>query len=208
MTGATLAGSVNVTMKRATQNFASAKMLTNNSTATWDGGDAMNERFRPIRKRNKIPASTPKGPPFCSECQRDAVLVRGADVYRGRADLRDNPIWRCEGCLAVVGCHPGTTIPLGKLASRKTRAARQRLHAVIDPIWKSAPSFYGGIAASDQGRMMQVARHRVYGFLAKRLGIPRSECHVAHFDAATCDRAVEIMTGVTYEQIRQEVHNG
>lgn len=47
------------------------------------------------------------------------------------------PIWRCMTCDAFVGCHRGTTKPLGTPANAELRQARQRAHGAFDPIWKT-----------------------------------------------------------------------
>lgn len=51
-----------------------------------------------------------------------------------------------------------------------------RAHAIFDPIWS-------------QGRMK---RRAAYAWLAAQLGIEVDKCHIAMFDADTCDRVVQI----------------
>lgn len=109
----------------------------------------------------------------CGYCDRQAQLVGAEKIYPRRPDLAAKWFWRCEPCGAYVGCHPGTTTPLGRLANAELRRAKQLVHSVLDPLWKS-------------GRMK---RHEVYAKLAAALGIAPQNCHVGMFDLVTCDAA-------------------
>ena len=74
-----------------------------------------------------------------------------------------------------MGCHTGTQTPLGVLATEGMRRARIRAHDAFDAIWR-------------EGRM---TRTQAYVELAQILGIPKTQCHIAQFDEATCERAIE-----------------
>lgn len=52
----------------------------------------------------------------CAYCGKPAALVTGRKIYPHRQDLWDKKIWECAPCEALVGCHPGTIKPLGRLA--------------------------------------------------------------------------------------------
>lgn len=112
----------------------------------------------------------------CSYCGRPAALVSGSVVYPHRPDLAEKRFYHCAACAAWVGCHPGTTKPLGTLADAKTRQARLVAHAYFDPIWK-------------HGKMR---RKDAYAWLAKELGIPVRECHISWFSAKRCRQVVAI----------------
>lgn len=112
----------------------------------------------------------------CDYCGELAVLRSGSDIYPHRPDLRRVKVWECGPCDARVGCHPGTTRPLGRLANAELRAAKQRAHRAFDPIWK------GGHAS----------RGKAYRWLAFALGIDSKKCHIGMFDVETCNRVVEI----------------
>lgn len=78
---------------------------------------------------------------YCCQCERDvyARLTNGREIYPHRKDLFRLPFWRCDGCGNYVGCHHKTknrTAPMGHIATPEIRAARVRIHAVLDPIWK------------------------------------------------------------------------
>jgi hypothetical protein len=79
---------------------------------------------------------------FCCGCRCDveARLTNGAEIYPHRGDLRELPFWKCDKCGNFVGCHHKTknrTEPLGHIPTPELRDARKKLHALIDPIWRS-----------------------------------------------------------------------
>lgn len=78
---------------------------------------------------------------YCAGCSKEvaARLTDGAEIYPHRYDLADLPFWRCDDCGGYIGCHHKTknpTAPLGCIPTPAMRAARRRLHAVLDPVWK------------------------------------------------------------------------
>lgn len=118
---------------------------------------------------------------LCDYCQQPAQLVGGATIYPYRRDLHSLRFWHCSPCGAWVGCHPGTTKPLGRLADAELRIAKMEAHAAFDPRWR----------AKDK-KNRPVARTQAYNWLAKQLGIERGQCHIGLFDIETCRRVVEI----------------
>ncbi len=69
----------------------------------------------------------------------------------------------CNDCGAAVGCHPNTFIPLGRLAGKKTRQLRAKAHKEFDQLWRSG----------------LMSRPKAYRWLAGRLGIEPSQCHMS-----------------------------
>lgn len=112
----------------------------------------------------------------CDYCGAAAQLEAGRHVYPHRPDLADKRFWVCRPCDARVGCHPGGDKPLGRLANAELRAAKGRAHKAFDPLWKARGW----------------SRGKAYGWLAKRLRIPREECHIGMFDVERCERTVEV----------------
>ena len=79
---------------------------------------------------------------YCCGCRDDinARLTNGLEIYPHRHDLYALPFWRCDACANFVGCHHKTnnrTEPLGCIPTPELKEARKKLHALIDPIWKS-----------------------------------------------------------------------
>ena len=79
---------------------------------------------------------------FCCGCgdKVEARLTNGAEIYGHRQDLAELPFWKCDGCGNYVGCHHKTknpTNPLGTIPTPEIRNARQHIHRILDPLWKS-----------------------------------------------------------------------
>jgi hypothetical protein len=113
----------------------------------------------------------------CDYCGGRAALLKGRDIYPHRGDLCDKPFYACRPCGAWVGCHPGTTKPLGRLADQHLRKAKMRVHALLDPLWRSG----------------QIKRSSVYARLADHMGIPPKECHVGMFSLERCALAESVL---------------
>ena len=103
---------------------------------------------------------------ICRYCGRPAKLASGYEVYPHRVDLHSKKFWVCFVCDARVGCHEGTTRPLGELANSELRDYRMRAHDEFDYIWKSG----------------YMSRGQAYRWLASKLRIPREKCHIGKFD--------------------------
>lgn len=79
---------------------------------------------------DRIPA-----PETCHLCGGVVSLVNNARFYGGR-EYGWPLAYACHSCHARVGCHRGTTIPLGTLANKEMMEARQKAHEAFDPYWK------------------------------------------------------------------------
>ena len=113
---------------------------------------------------------------LCPYCGQEAKLVGGLDVYPHRPDLAEKKLYQCAPCDAYVGCHPGTTNPLGRLANAELRKAKMAAHAAFDPTWKDGKKKRGS----------------AYAWLSDRLGVDKKDCHIGMFDVETCRRVVEV----------------
>lgn len=118
---------------------------------------------------------------ICDYCADVVPLLTGADVYPHRPDLRDKPIWACMPCGAWVGCHPGTTNRLGRLANAQSRRLKIAAHAAFDPLWHG-----GGMKRKD-----------AYAWLRDRLGITDRECHMGWMSDDLLRRVVEVCKGAS-----------
>lgn len=81
---------------------------------------------------------------YCCACTRDvdARLTDGAEVYpsTNSKDFAKLPFWICDSCGNFVGCHHKSSMPiepLGSIPTPRLKLARQHIHAILDPIWKS-----------------------------------------------------------------------
>ena len=112
--------------------------------------------------------------PECPYCGADSYLVDGLYIYPHRPDLKDKMFYICPPCDAYVGCHPGTTNPLGRLANADLRKAKMAAHRSFDVRWK-----LGGMS-----------RKEAYKWLAAATGIKNEECHIGMMDEKQCARVV------------------
>jgi hypothetical protein len=117
--------------------------------------------------------------PVCPYCRAPAVQCTGADIYDNPAYLL-KIIWRCSPCHAWVGCHEGTSVPLGRLANSALRHAKRKAHDAFDALWRP------GTAQRCE------TRSRAYYWLALRLRIRPEDCHIGMFDVDTCNRTVAV----------------
>ena len=81
---------------------------------------------------------------YCCGCEKKvtANLVDGSEIYPHRHDLHKLPFWKCRTCENYVGCHHKTrnrTEPLGCIPTPEIRKARRKIHAVVDPLWRTGP---------------------------------------------------------------------
>lgn len=118
----------------------------------------------------------PKEPPMCPYCERVSRLVTGEVIYPHRRDLWSKFFYACSPCGAYVGCHRGTTAPMGRLANARLRSLKQAAHAAFDPLWQRA----------------DLSRRDAYRWLSKALGIPVNETHIGMFDEVQCQRVVDV----------------
>lgn len=140
-----------------------------------------------MNKKDRKP--TLDRPPSCDYCGEAAVLVAGDIIYPHRPDLHAKKFWQCGPCEAWVGCHPGTEIPLGRLADAELRLWKQKAHAAFDPIWKAR---WKRKNSEDKNYTPAMARGGRYAALAEKLGIPKQQCHIGMMDVALCRRVVEV----------------
>jgi hypothetical protein len=118
------------------------------------------------------------------ECGTRAALKTGRDVYPHRPDLFELNFYVCPIDGYRVGCHKGTSAPLGMPATPATQKARRAAHAAFDELWERK------IVKDDISR--GAARKAAYTWLASELGIDVKDCHIGMMDKATAERVAKI----------------
>lgn len=121
---------------------------------------------------------------LCHYCLKPPKLVKGDVIYPYIKYFDDKQFYLCETCDAYVGCHIGTSKPLGRLADYDLRQAKMAAHAAFDPIWKEYDKEYGGTYSYSNARKLG------YSWLSRKLNVPYEECHIDMFDVDMCNRVV------------------
>lgn len=119
---------------------------------------------------------------ICPYCEGIPVLLKyGKLNYPYKQDF--GSIFVCVPCQAWVGCHKGTETPLGRLANKELRDAKQVAHSFFDGLWKRKIS---------KGYTKEDARSAAYKWLAKQLGTLEMYTHIGMFDIDQCNKVVEV----------------
>lgn len=123
----------------------------------------------------------------CPYCGDEARAVTGGELYPHRLDLYGLKFYQCAPCDAYVGTHKTSGAPLGTLANRELRAARNAAHKVFDPLWRNNP---------------KLSRTKAYLWLARAMDMPVEKTHIALFDVEQCRRVVQLCA-----QLRAEMRS-
>ncbi len=119
-------------------------------------------------------------PSICRYCGGVIKLVPAISVYgetaAKRLGLEHEHIYQCQNCNARVGCHRGTTRPLGNVANETLRLKRRETHQVFDDYWKQRG----------------MSRTAAYRWLAKQMGLSEGKAHVGGFEMDQCQRVVDL----------------
>lgn len=105
---------------------------------------------------------------YCCGCKALVIarLTSGKEIYAHREDLWSLPFWRCDQCGNYVGCHHKSSVPtrpLGCIPTPELKNARQHIHKILDPLWRSGKigrrALYARISA-EFGRKYHTANIR------------------------------------------------
>ena len=113
-----------------------------------------------------------KKPTICRYCGGIIRLVPAADVYGSsteRLGMQNEYLYQCQNCNARVGCHKGTTRPLGDVANEILRLKRIEAH-----------------------QKMHTSRTKAYQWLARELKLPEEDTHIGGFEIDTCQRVIDL----------------
>lgn len=123
-------------------------------------------------KRVRDPLPKPTNCPYCGAAVK---LVNNREIY-GKS-IGDWPFaYHCQGCgESYVGVHPDTDIPVGIMADKQLRKARQ----------VAKQSFH------DMMDKRGITRADAYQWLAVKMEIPLNETHFGWFDTAACLKALQ-----------------
>lgn len=117
---------------------------------------------------------------ICHYCGGVIRLVPAVQIYGSaaarRLGLEDEMIYQCQNCNARVGCHKGTTRPLGKVANEFLRNKRIEAHQEFDSFWK------------EQG----MSRAKAYKWLSGKMHLPSNKTHIGGFEVEQCQKVIDL----------------
>lgn len=124
-----------------------------------------------------------KTPEICRYCGGVIRLVNAERIYGDKAakrlGLAGEMIYQCQNCNARVGCHKGTTRPLGNVANEALRLKRIETHHVFDAYWKS----------------QHMTRTGAYKWLSQQMRLPVKLTHIGGFEMDQCQQVIELCGG-------------
>ena len=112
-----------------------------------------------------------------------AIQIYGSSVYK--LGLEHESIYQCQNCNARVGCHKGTTRPLGNVANETLRLKRMETHKVFDAFWKTN----------------HMSRTQAYKWLSQQLRLPEKQAHIGGFEMDQCQRVIDLCGGGSNEGV-------
>lgn len=119
-------------------------------------------------------------PSICRYCGGVIRRVPGQQVYgeaaARRLKLKNEWFYQCQNCNARVGCHRGTTRPLGNVANEVLRLKRMETHQVFDAFWKHR----------------RMSRTAAYKWLAEQMKLPAEKAHIGGFEMDQCQQVIDI----------------
>jgi len=119
---------------------------------------------------------------YCPYCNQRAEFTDSKEVYGKSYGMIY--LCKCVPSWAYVGCHKGSNKPLGRLADKRLREYKKKVHAAFDPLWESD----------------KMKRAEAYEWLAKEMNIDKKECHVGMFDIERCQVALLTIMGLKQQE--------
>lgn len=122
-------------------------------------------------------------PEICRYCGGVIRLVPAESIYgeaaAKRLELAGESIYQCQNCNARVGCHKGTTRPLGNVANETLRLKRMETHQIFDAYWQRCG----------------MSRTAAYRWLAKQLHLSVAQTHIGSFEMDQCQQVISLCRG-------------
>ena len=121
-----------------------------------------------------------KIPSICRYCGGLIQCVPGQKVYGDtvakRLKLWNEWVYQCQNCNARVGCHRGTTRPLGNVANEVLRLKRMETHQIFDTFWQR----------------QRMSRTAAYKWLSKEMKLPKAKAHIGGFEMDQCQQVIDL----------------
>jgi hypothetical protein len=114
----------------------------------------------------------------CPYCKGQVKYHRDTRIiYGNKANPVWGGVWICENypkCDSYVGCHKGTTEPLGRMADKELRKYKVLAHNEFDKLWK-------------QG---DYTRAEAYKIMQKLMCLPEHKAHIGLFTVKKCKQLI------------------
>ncbi|WP_409969875.1 zinc-finger-containing protein [Bengtsoniella intestinalis] len=120
-----------------------------------------------------------KNPIICRYCGGKITLADPREIFGDsveRLGLDGEYIYLCRTCNARVGCHKGTTRPLGNVANEVLRLKRRETHQIFDTFWSEAG----------------MTRTRAYQWLGQQMGMSARKAHIGSFEMDQCQQVIDL----------------
>lgn len=134
----------------------------------------------PLRQRRRKGGVPLEIPTICRYCGGAVRLVSASKVYgpaaAARLGIERQSFYQCQNCNARVGCHPGSTRPLGNLANEALRMKRMETHHVFDSFWE------------ERG----MSRTQAYKWMAKKMRLSEELAHIGGFEIDRCQKLIKL----------------
>ena len=134
----------------------------------------------PLRQRRRKGGVPLEIPTICRYCGGAVRLVSASKVYgpaaAARLGIERQSFYQCQNCNARVGCHPGSTRPLGNLANEALRMKRMETHHDFDSFWK------------ERG----MSRTQAYKWMAKKMRLSEELAHIGGFEIDRCQKLIKL----------------
>ena len=127
-------------------------------------------------------------PTICRYCGGVIRLVPAESVYGEstvKLGMAGEKLYQCQNCNARVGCHKGSTRPLGNVANEMLRLKRMEAHRVFDDSWRSR----------------HMSRTQAYKWLSQQLRIPLKRTHIGGFEMDQCQKVIELCGGNNEKEV-------
>ncbi len=115
----------------------------------------------------------------CPNCGAQAFLRPASSVGHFGEAYKDKEYYVCANyprCDSYVSAHRDSRLPMGTLADAHLRGLRREAHLAFNRLWKD--------------RFMSI--DEAYRWLQLKLGIPKSEAHIANFSEYRCNEVIRL----------------
>lgn len=124
----------------------------------------------------------------CDNCGSPRVNLQKRGYMGLRVFKQWDLIWHCLDCHALVGCHQGTDIPLGRMADSATRDARYQAHEAFDSLWRGRSGGW-------------LTRAEAYAWMAQVLMIPPEVAHIGMLSDRQCEALIEAVKAIRHDRL-------